>query len=70
MFPDVLSCHSKRNASFLISVVFVFRVLKNLKKNYLMVRNFKVQSLQQRLILCLKVKIWRTSKSLLMFSSS
>jgi len=50
--------------------VFVFRVLKNLKKNYLMVRNFKVQSLQQRLILCLKVKIWRTSKSLLMFSSS
>lgn len=69
MFSDVLSCHGKTNASFLISVMFVFRVLRNLKKNYLMVRNFKDQSLLQRLILCLKVKIWRTSKSLLMFNS-
>jgi len=70
MRPVVLSCHSKINASFLISVVFVFRVLRNLKKNYLMVRNFKDQSLLQRLILCLKIKIWRTSKSLLMFNSN
>jgi hypothetical protein len=69
MFPDVLSCHIKIQASFLISVLFVFRVLMNLKKNYLTVRNFKDQSLLQRLILCLKVKIWRTSKSLLMFNT-
>jgi len=70
MLPDVLSCHIKINASFLICVLFVFRVLRYLKRNCLMVRNFKDQSLLQRLILCLKIKIWRTSKSLLMFNSS
>lgn len=70
MLPDVLNCHIKLDISFLISVLCVFRVLRNLRKNCLMVRNFKDQSLLQRLILCLKIKIWRTGKSLLMFSSS
>jgi hypothetical protein len=61
MFPI---CYAETNATSVIPVLFVCRVLRSWRKNCLMARNFKDRSLPQKLILCLKVKLWRTGKAL------